>query len=1086
MDAGLLSRLTRDEPSIDGVVAERLFAAVAALVARFSRDAVVTIDCTGRALQRLQAETAHGAQPSGRYPITIDTAGEPTLTELTTRLRSSVAAAAAAPRIPGDPSGCLVHVGAADDVIPACELGLILHHRDDALTLAIDAEANLFEPESLDRFAASLMRIVEGGVVQPAQSLARVDLLSADDRDMVLHGWNDTHVPRVGPQVMHRLFEAQAEKTPDAIAAEFAGKALSYAELNARANLLAADLASRGVGPDVIVGICFERSHELLVSILAIHKAGGAFLPLDPDLPRDRVRYMLEDTACRLLLVQEALHDRVGEITRDLPLELCVVATASTGEESRRAAAAANLPDRAAPEHLAYVIYTSGSTGRPKGVLLPHRALCNHALWFADALDITACDRMLQHASISFDAAMAEVFAPLVAGATVVLAAPKAHREIMALPELLRRERITLVQMVPSALRVLVALDALAQCTTLRYLVSGGEALDALLAADVRQRLPAVRLGNFYGPTEAAVDATCFEVTGERDALGVLPIGTPVANACCRILDPLLGLAPIGVPGELYIGGLGLAHGYLNLPERTAASFVADPYAPGERLYRTGDLVRYRPDGRIEYIGRIDTQVKLRGYRIELSEVEGPLLAHPAIREAAVVLREDAPGESQLVAYVVLRDGAVLTASELRAVMRAALPAWMVPSAFCFLPALPLTSNAKLDRRALPAPVKDVIPAAESAQATLLDPLERSLQAIWERTLDIAPIGPDDDFFALGGHSLKAIRVLAGIEQEHGITLRAATLFDAPTIRTLAVRMRDERRRDISTVIPVQPKGARLPLFFAPGAGGELFVFDALARALGNDQPLHVLDMYVFDEIAPGAADLTLADVAARMVADIRRVQPEGPYQLAGYSLGGNIVYEMAQQLVRRGDEVRLLALLDCDGPSYPHVQPFATRTAKHVVHALLLRPVEGVRYLGSRFGKLSRYVGTPDEEAPSLYADQEEAQLVPEHVIASLETALTPVLRAWERYEPEFYAGAALIVRADIRRPMIGVIDDDPHLGWGPIIGGGVLLERIACSHFDILRPEFSAELATILARHLASADGTPSPISDELLLTV
>jgi thioesterase domain-containing protein len=606
----------------------------------------------------------------------------------------------------------------------------------------------------------------------------------------------------------------------------------------------------------------------------------------------------------------------------------------------------------------------------------------------------------------------------------------------------------------------------------LRYLVSGGEALDAPLAGEVRRALPHLRFGNFYGPTEAGVDATCYEITGTPDPSISVPIGRPIANARCLILDPWQNLAPIGVAGELHVGGLGLAHGYVNLPEKSTLSFIADPFAPGERLYRTGDFARYLPTGEIEYLGRIDAQVKLRGYRIEIAEVEGSLLQHPEIRQAAVVLREDTPGEPQLVAYVVLAPDATVTETEIRTLMRRALPIYMVPSAFCFLDALPLTASAKLDRSALPAPVASL--PLGVASLLLEDPLERSLQEIWERTLGVRPIGPDDDFFALGGHSLKAIRLLADVQRVHGIELRAPVLFDAPTIRTLAVRMRDARLREVTSVIPVQPRGARTPLFFAPGAGGELFVFDELARALGPQQPLHVLDMYVFDEGEERTHELTLMDVAARMLRDIRQVQPHGPYQLAGYSLGGNIVLEIAQQMHAAGEQVALLALLDCDGPAYPLLQPFLMRTVQHIRHAVSLGPGKTLPYLWTRFGKLSRYINGPIEEELNLYRDQDEGQLVPRDVLDALEKSLAPVLKAWERYVPQFYAGAALVVRADVRLGMVGVVDEDPALGWGPIIGGGLKLERLDCNHFQLLRPEFARRLAALLNRYLARQDAS------------
>ena len=1031
------------------------------LVARAARAEEVVVDLTARASALIAGHAAEG-----RTRVVVDTGAEPDLAALVARVTEAARTARAA----SDAACILLDVGSQSGPGDEGELLIRLWLADGSVHFAAEYDATVFDHASIERLARCSTRIAEHLSGAPGAAIARIPLLDDAERALILDGFNDTAVARHGEQLMHRLFEAQARRSPDAAAVGIAGRTLSYAALNARANLLAGQLVAHGVGPDQVVGVCIERSPELILALLAILKAGGAFLPIDSDLPRDRARYMLGDTGCTLVLTHAPLLARVDDFVDALEVSRLIV----------QLDAAAALPDdvpdlatRCQPDDLAYVMYTSGTTGRPKGVLAPHRALCNHALWFTARLGMTPSDRVLQQASMSFDAAMPEVFAPLVSGATVVLAAPGEQRDLLALPALLRRDRITVAQLVPSALRVVAATTEFAEVTSLRYLVSGGEALDSALAAEVCRRLPAVRLGNFYGPTEATVDATSFEVTGVIDEQRTLPIGMPIANSRCRILDPVGALVPIGFPGELHVGGLCLARGYQRLPERTAVRFVDDPFLPGERLYRTGDLARYQADGNIEYLGRIDTQVKLRGYRIEAAEIEAPLLAHPQVAQAAVVLREDTPGDPQLVAYVVAAPEAQLTATDLRTLLRSRLPAYMVPAAFCFLDALPWMTSGKLDRRALPAPPLLVTGPEDSV--LLDDPTERKLQQIWERVLGTAPIAADDDFFALGGHSLKAIRLLAEIEQEFGRTLRAATLFDAPTIRTLAARVRDVTPLEPTTIVAVHRGGERTPLFFAPGAGGELFVFDALARALGPDQPLYVLDMYVFDEIQLPVQTITLGDVAARMVADIRRTQPQGPYQLAGYSLGGNIVLEIAQQLRAAGDDVHIVVLLDCDGPGYPLMEPFLTRFGRHIGYALSLSAGAGLRYLRNRLGNMSRFVVGPRETELKLYADQEESHMVPAHVIEALERALGPVLGAWERYVPRFYGGPVLLVRAEIRHRMIGIVDDDPLLGWGPVIGGNIQSAGMSCDHFGMLHAANAAQLAAILTPHLIGLPVAP-----------
>jgi amino acid adenylation domain-containing protein len=1033
-------------------------ASLIATISRYSRDDEATVDVSQRLRSAVLGESVE--QPTGVLRIAVDTTREPDLRTLTTRTHNALLTARTPTEAPE--GGIALAIGGDAPTGGDWEVAFGVTVTDACVEYHASYDSALFHEATIRRFLRSAELLLRSAVAEPRRALVRLPIVDPQEREMMLTAWNATQTVFDGSSHAHRLFEAQVERSPDAIAVEFEGEMCTYAEMNVAANALANDLVSAGVAANRIVAVCMRRSRETVVTLLAIHKAGGAFLPIDVDLPRDRIRFKLEDTGCLLLVTQPSEAQRVSELVSGLPITVREVPEV---EQLTARRVVANLADRSGSEDLAYVMYTSGSTGRPKGVEVVHGGLSNHVQWFAQRLEMSPKDRMLQHASLSFDASIPELFVPLHIGATVVCAPAGTHRDLLALPQLLQRLAISVVQMVPSALRIAVGSSALRACSSLRYLVSGGEALDAALCADIRQQLPALRLGNFYGPTEITVDATSYELIGEIDPSTPVPIGTPVANACCRILDPFDGLVPIGVAGELRVGGRGVARGYLNLPERTAARFSDDPFEPGQRLYRTGDLVRYRPDGNIEYIGRVDTQVKLRGYRIELLEVEAPLLLHPHVKQATVSTWSDASGDVHLVAYVVTDGETEVPERELRTLLREQLPQYMVPSAIVFMPDLPRLENGKLNRAALPAPAP-VLPEVGDA-ALFDDPLEKSLQSIWERMLGVRPIGPDDDFFSLGGQSLKAIRVLAEVEAVHGIALRAATLFDAPTIPLLAARMREGQPREVTTLIPVQPRGTRTPLFFAPGGGGELFVFEPLARAIGADQPFFVLDMYVFDEISASDAPLTLADVAARMITDMRSVQAHGPYQLAGYSLGGNIVFEMAQQLRAAGEAVHLVTLIDCDGPDYPHMQPFVTRTLKHLRYATSLGPAGMLRYVRERVGKLGRYLGRAEKQDLNLYADQAEVEMVPQHVIAAVEEALAPVLKAWEAYVPRFYGGEVLVIRASVRPFMIGVVDDDPLLGWGPIVGG-LRQEEIVGDHLSIVNPRDADRLANVLRPYL------------------
>jgi amino acid adenylation domain-containing protein len=1033
------------------------------LIARYSREEDVTVDLTARA----QAALRPTERPSPSRPlrrVTVSASGGTTAHLLADRL-CAAAATAAFVNDHGESTdrGVLIDVGTISQELLTYDVHLGVTLRDEGVVLDVAYDAALYDDATMVRFRDAACQLLAAVVTDPAQPLDRVALITTAER-LLMDEWNATDVPRHGDQLVHELIARQVARTPDAIAAAFGGARLTYRELGLRAGALTAALRARGVGQGDVVGVCLDRSFEMLVALVAVPAVGGAFLPLDPELPRERLAYMLHDANCALVLT----HERHAAEMRHLGVSVMVLDLAAMAAHPNATLGDPSLAEPETHERPAYVIYTSGSTGRPKGVQVPHRALSNHALWFRDFVGLTERDRVLQIASICFDASLAEIFAPLTVGATIVLAPRDAQRDVLGLAAVAAAERITVMQQVPSLLRIMVRSPAFASLTALRYLVSGGEPLHGALASEILRALPNVRLGNCYGPTEATVDALAYEVPRGRGEAGLVPIGGPIANARCRILDEFGALLPIGMPGELYVGGAGVAHGYLNLPERTAFRFVSDPWLPGATLYRTGDVARYRADGTVECLGRLDAQVKLRGYRIEPAEIESVLLQHPSVCAATVLVREDTPDEQQLVAYVAVRETSSALATELRQQLRTTCPAWMIPSAFCFLDRLPVMPSGKIDRRALPVPEATSLASGAGVEsAGLANSLERSLQGIWESVLGVRPIGPDDDFFALGGHSLKAIRLLSEIERVHGVAMRAATFFEAPTVRALANRMAASNgETGVSTVVRVQAEGTRTPLFLAPGGGGELFIFDALARAFGRDQPLYILDLYVFDEIELPVADVTLADVAARMLVDIRAVQPRGPYQLAGYSLGGNIAVELAQQLRAAGEEVYLLALLDCDGPDYPVLQPLPQRAMTHVRHALTLSPARAASYVGTRLRRaVRRVLPLPP---PLLYHDQPDIELVPTHMIEALEHALRPVLQAWERYRPQPYDGRTLIVRADIRPVMIGVNDDDPRLGWSPVLRGEVLLDRLPSDHFAMFHAENVSRFVTMLERYL------------------
>jgi amino acid adenylation domain-containing protein/non-ribosomal peptide synthase protein (TIGR01720 family) len=648
--------------------------------------------------------------------------------------------------------------------------------------LHFDFHCDVFNEEQRRQGVEHFLRVLDALLEDSAQALRRVSLLSADERERLLvefSGAGDSPYPAEGDdQTIPQLFEAQAQNNPDRQAVVCSGQSLTYAQLNARANQLAHRLRSLGVGPESLVGICLEPSPEAVVAMLGVLKAGGAYLPLDADYPPERLAFMLEDAQVRVLLTQSRLLDRFSKQQAHV---ICLDADWPTiAAESEQ-----NPEGRARADNLAYVIYTSGSTGRAKGVMITHRGICNRLRWGQVAYQLGAADRALQKDSFAYDASVWEIFEPLLAGAQVVMACAGGRLDSAYLVELISEEKITVAEFVPSMLSVLLEEDGIANCDCLKRIFAGGEALPPELQERFFARLGA-DLYNTYGPTEASVDVTHWRCERGGDEAGPVPIGRPIDNLQVYLLDADLQLIPMGLPGELHIGGVGLARGYLNRPELTAEKFIPHPFSqePGARLYKTGDLARYLPDGNLEFLGRIDHQVKLRGFRIELGEVEAALGQHPAVREAVVLLREDDPGAKRLVAYLATAQEPSPSISELRGFLKERLPEYMIPSAFVMLEALPVTSSGKVDRRALPAP-SEARPELERVYVAPSSAAEETLAGIWAQTLKIESVGVHDNFFELGGDSILSIQVIAKANQA-GLRLTPKQLFEHQTIAELA------------------------------------------------------------------------------------------------------------------------------------------------------------------------------------------------------------------------------------------------------------------------------------------------------------
>lgn len=778
------------------------------------------------------------------------------------------------------------------------DLTLSLEDSGPQLTGWMEYNMDLFEAETIRGMLVHYQTLLEAAIQNPDQSISTLPLLLEGERRRVLVEWNDTK--RDYPQAcVHELFETQVERRPEAVALVAGEQQLSYAELNRRANQLAHELRNKGVGPETVVGICVERSPDLLVALLGVLKAGGAYVPLDPSFPRERLLFMLRDAGVQVLLTQENLRAKLSESSaRFVSLDSDWTAISKQPSENCRSGVG--------PENLAYVIYTSGSTGVPKGVEVPHRALSNFLASMQVKPGLTEKDTLLAVTTVSFDIAALELYLPLTVGARVNLASRDTATDGQRLREALAASGATCMQATPTTWRLLV--NAGWEGSPHLKILCGGEALPRELANELVARASSV--WNMYGPTEATVWSALDQVTS---ITGPVFVGRPIANTELYLLDSELQPVPIGVLGELYIGGDGLARGYRNRPELTAEKFVPHPFSrqADARLYNTGDLARYRADGNLELLGRRDHQVKIRGFRVELGEIEAALGEHPAVQATAVVVREEAPGEHRLVAYAVLQPGSLARAEELRSFLKSKLPDYMLPARFEFLDRLPVSPSGKVDRRALPAPGSERLESEASYVAPRTEQ-EKKLAAIWAEVLQLDRVSIHDNFFDLGGHSLLAVKLVARVENALGKKVPVISIFQLPTISELAPLLSSPGSpENVPGVVPIQPEGSKPP-FFCIGAGP---IFRPLALRLGSDQPFLGLTTRKSD-MRDLPAPFKLEDIAASLVRKLRSVQPNGPYFLGGWCQDGVFAYEMAQQLLAQGEKVGLLVLIEAWNPA--------------------------------------------------------------------------------------------------------------------------------------------------------------------------
>ncbi len=938
----------------------------------------------------------------------------------------------------------------------------------------------LFDESTVQRFVGYFQRLLAALVSDDQAVLAQVELLAADEQQRLLGDFNATALDCPVEQPVQSLFEAQVRRQPDAIAVQSGEHSLTYRELNARANRLAHHLREQGVGPDARVALCVERGLDLVVGLLGILKAGGAYVPLDPAYPAERLDFMLRDCAPVAVLVQTATRSLFAEAGAVLiDFDQCTWHDQSEYDPQ--------VPGLS-PSNLAYMIYTSGSTGTPKGVMLEHRGLCNLVHWGSQICPPAPEGALLQKAPFSFDGSVWEFFWPLTAGVRLVLARPGGHREPAYLAQVIRQQRVTVVKFVPALLQQFLELQDVSECTSLTDVFCGGGELTAALAREVRQQLPWVRLHNVYGPTEATVDSTAWTLEPHMPVPSTeLPIGTAICNTRLYVLDAHDQAVPLGVIGQLYIGGIGVARGYMGLPQMQAERFIDSPFVPGDRLYRTGDLVRYRADGNLEFLGRNDFQVKLHGLRLELGEIEARLIQHPGVREVVVLMRDE-----RLVAYFTVREGSAAPAIDmLRAFILEQLPEYMVPGAFVALDVLPLSPNGKIDRQALPAPGLDAVLSRhyEAPEGEV----ETVLARVWAEVLNVEQVGRHDNFFELGGHSLLAIR-LVNLLQRAGQQVTLAELFQRPSVESLAALLGQRH------AAPEQPEGL---VVVRPGEGGDaLFLIHEFS---GREVYFPALAMHIEGQFAiyglPGVPLgqpqlRTLECMATRMVGIIRAVQPHGPYRLAGWSFGGLLAYEIAQQLLGLDETVAFVGLLDTYAP-HPASQDKTRWSGAHRdKHQLLehcrarsqMRGAEGLPALA----EVERLEAEVERIAFDELFQRCCEQQLPDPELAALSAA-----DAWSYFDREAAHGLALahyrvspasqpvhLFRAQALMP--GQAQPSPTRGWENKISTGLLrCIDVPGDHRSMMKAPDIQALGQALSQAMAAAL-VPEPETYQPLLTI
>ncbi len=967
--------------------------------------------------------------------------------------------------------GMRIELFKVDYGVSKFDLNFWVEEIDDDMVLTLTYYTELFKPDTAQRMLSQYQRILAAVAVDPAQRLGRIALMDEQESARLLRGWNPAFdLPLPALAGIHQLFEAQADRHPDRPAVVSGNDMLSYAQLNVQANQLARQLRHMGVGPNIVVGVMAERSVAMLVAILGVMKAGGAYLPLDPELPAQRLAFMLSDARAQVLIGRTVVD---ADISKP-PIQTVLL---DRGPVELAGHASTNLPAAADSSHPAYIMYTSGTTGAPKGVCIEQRQLLSYVDAIGPSMALTAGDRLATVSSLAADLGNTMIFPALAHGATVHIVSRETAMDADAMAAYMAGNHIDCLKITPSHLNALLSAARPENLIPNKLLILGGEACPMTLIEQVRNLSPNCRILNHYGPTETTIGALTYAVPDDIRHVphaGAAPIGRPLPGASVYLLDSYMQPVPMGVAGEIYLGGRQVARGYVNQPELTAERFVANPFKAGERLYRTGDRGRFDEDGNMMFLGRLDSQVKIRGYRVELQEIETLLQTHASISQAVARFQPDGD-HSHLTAYIVAQPDVDVDRESIVRFLRKQLPDYMIPAAIIALDAIPLTANGKIDYHALPAQTGLPRPGIHTYHGPR-DGVELALTQIWRELLATDVVGIDDNFFDLGGHSLLAVQLMARIKKEFGRRLPLSDLFECGSIHALATRLRlaGNTQRQPSALAPIQAQGAGMAFFFVHPAGGNVLCYYELARCLGAECPFYGL------QALPVMDHTRIEVMAEHYLQAMQPVMPEGPFVLGGWSMGAVIAFEMARQLTTGGHEPVLLAVLDQPAPGFDASAAAAALAEDDAARlCAFARKVELL--IGRSLNIACQDLQGKDslEQARLLLARFKSCRFLPDdttetdfHAFLEMQKAHNQATAA---YRPHPFDGPLLLLRAqsamsagaeaESDQTMIDAAPDS-DLGWQGLATRPIQIQTVPGNHISMMAPPHVTDLADKLRK--------------------